>query len=410
MKERIGLWVAFAFVHGILSWLCLNAPGLPLGDVTLVYKPWMDGALTGGQVVGIDGPWVYPILAFVPMALAWFISHSMYGEAWLAMIAVLNAIAFSILIGRGQSRKRLAAAWWWLAFILLLGPIALARVDSVTVPIAVVAVLLLSRRPYLAGVLLAVATWMKIWPVAIIVSVVITSRRRKEIIIAGAITSLAVAACVIGLGGLPYLLSFITQQTGRGLQIEAPISTIYMWQAAMHQPGSFVFYDLGILTFQVTGNEVNTVIALSTPLLVLAIVGVVLLGALAVHRGGSLVRTLPPLMLALVLTLIAFNKVGSPQFMSWLVAPIVFGLVLRGSRWFVPAAIALGLAALTQLVYPYLYNLLLAASPPMVLVLTVRNIGFFVLLGWAIMELWRAHRPETDARDERSALSAGSLA
>ena len=41
----------------------------------------------------------------------------------------------------------------------------------------------------------------------------------------------------------------------------------YLWRAAARIPGSFVFYDRDILTFQVAGPEVDIVIAVMTPLL-----------------------------------------------------------------------------------------------------------------------------------------------
>ena len=56
------------------------------------------------------------------------------------------------------------------------------------------------------------------------------------------------------------------------------------------------------------------------------------------------------------------------------------------------AILALALAALTQLVYPYLYGRLLAADPFLVAVLTVRNIGYVVLLCWALHAVVTAGR------------------
>ena len=67
---------------------------------------------------------------------------------------------------------------------------------------------------------------------------------------------------------------------------------------------------------------------------------------------------------ALTAALIVFNKVGSPQFMTWLVAPIVLGLVLDRRRWRSVAVFALVVAALTQSVYPLTYDGLLLAAPP----------------------------------------------
>ena len=42
------------------------------------------------------------------------------------------------------------------------------------------------------------------------------------------------------------------------------------------------------------------------------------------------------------------------------------------------------IAGLTQAIYPYLYDWLLTVSPLILIVLTARNLLFFVLLGWAV--------------------------
>ena len=117
--------------------------------------------------------------------------------------------------------------------------------------------------------------------------------------------------------------------------------------------------------------------------------------------GAEFDRLFPPLLLALVVTLIAFNKVGSPQFMGWLAAPVIFGLLIRRAAWRAPALLVAVLAALTQLIYPYLYDWLLVAHPAMVLLLTLRNLLEFVLLGWAVREIWRARYPESVAGRRR---------
>ena len=64
------------------------------------------------------------------------------------------------------------------------------------------------------------------------------------------------------------------------------------------------------------------------------------LGAFKAWRGASFVRLFPPLALALVLAFIVFNKVGSPQYMTWIIAPArrrargrSAPLVASGARW-----------------------------------------------------------------------------
>ena len=392
MRVRGLLWAAFLLVHAGLAWLCLYAPGLPLGDVTLVYRPWSLQVAMGAPVVGIGADWVYPLLAHLPMQLALVAGDANYGVTWLVLVTVLDAVAFAILLGNGSSRRRLAAAAWWVGYIALLGPISLGRIDSVTVPLAVIAVLVVMRHPMAASLLLAVATWMKVWPAAVLVAIVVAVSTRWRVVFAGAMLSIAVVFAAFALGGLDHVFSFLTEQSGRGLQIEAPVSLLYVWQDALGVDGAFIYYDPEILTYQVTGGDVDVVIALMTPLLAVAVAAVVALGAVVVRAGAPVVRVLPTLSLAVILVLIAVNKVGSPQYLTWLIAPIVLGIAWRGRRYAIPAALALGLAALTHIVYPYLYGLLLSAWPPMVAILTVRNVGYLVLLGWCVAELLRARR------------------
>jgi hypothetical protein len=210
--------------------------------------------------------------------------------------------------------------------------------------------------------------------------------------VASAVTAAVVAvAATLSLshGSGIHVLSFVAEQAGRGIQIESPVAVPWLWQAALGVPGSVIYYDHQILTFQVAGAGTTTMSALMTPLLALAATAVLLLGLRAQRRGAGWLAVLPPLTLALTVTLIAFNKVGSPQFISWLAAPIILGLVLNGRAWRTPAGIALVLAVLTQLVYPYLYDWVLLANPLMVLVLSLRNLLEFVLLGWALRALYR---------------------
>lgn len=399
----------FLVVHVGLSWLCLNAPGLPLGDVTLVYRPWSLQLAAGSSVVGIDTDWVYPLLAHLPMQLALVAGDAAYGVTWLVLMTVLDAVAFAVLLGDGSSRRRLAAAWWWIAYIAVLGPISLGRIDSVTVPLAVTAVLIVMRRPAAASLLLAVATWMKVWPAAVIAAAVVTLSSRWRIVFWGAALSFVVLLTGLVLGGGGHVLSFLTEQSGRGLQIEAPVSLIWVWQAAAGVEGAFIYYDQAILTFQVAGAGVDVAIALMTPLLVIVFAGVVLVGVFAVRAGAPVIRVLPSLSLALVVVLIAVNKVGSPQYLTWLIAPVVLGIAWQGRRFTTPAVIALGLGALTHLVYPYLYGLLLAAWPPMVAILTLRNVGYLVLLWWCVAELLRARRDVQDGRHRSVSAEAGAL-
>jgi hypothetical protein len=389
VRHPLTLWIAFLLVHLVLGYLCLHADGLPLGDVTLVYKPWALQAETGMAIVGLDVPWVYPPLALVPIMLPLLVGAAQYAGGWLTMVLLADAAAFAVLTVR-RGHRAIAAAWWWLAFLLVLGPIAIARLDAISVAIVIVALLWLRSRPRAAAVLLAVATWIKVWPAAIIASVFVVSRDRWRMLLAVFASSLVVVVLGLTFGNGMNLFSFVTQQTGRGLQIEAPVSMPWMWAAALHAPDTSIYYDRVLLTFQVAGPNIDTAIALMTPLLGIAVMVVLLIGIRATYRGAPALSVLPALTLALTTALIAFNKVGSPQYIAWLAAPVILGIVCTGRRFRTPAVLVGVTAALTQLMYPYLYIWLLNANMSLVLVLTIRNAMLFVVLGWALWALWRS--------------------
>ena len=390
-SQPLALWIAFLVVHLVVGWLCLTGDGM--GDVHWVYEPWAQLAAQDGSIVGVQTDWVYPFAAIVPIMLPYLLGPENYSGAWLTMVLLLDAGAFAVLIG-GRDPRRLFAAWWWLGFLLLLGPVALARLDAVAVALCIVGLLWLNLHETAAVVTLTVATWIKVWPAALIAAAVIALRSRRHILLVGLLTSVVIVAVPLILGAGMRVLSFITAQTGRGLQIESPVSTLWMWRAAFHAPQTVVYYDRVILTFQVTGPGTEAASSLMNPLLGAAVIAVALIGIRAVRRGAPVTRILPELSLAFVCAFIAFNKVGSPQYVGWLVAPVIIGLVYQGRGFRTPAILVAVTAALTQVFYPYLYDSLIYAEPWAVGVLTIRNVLYFVLLGWAVSALWRGSHAE----------------
>jgi hypothetical protein len=401
LRHPIALWAGFALAHLWLGMLALYAPGQPLGDVTSVYKFWIvDYAFAGHGWVGIDTVWVYPILAIVPMIAAAAFGPDLYASTWLTLVMIADAVAFAAVLTIGRRHGVTHPGWWWLGFLVALGPVAVGRVDSITVPIAMLGMLVVLGRPALAGVLLTVAAWIKVWPAALVAAVVLAVRGRVRVIVGAAATTAVVLIAAIALGGAGNVFSFITQQTGRGLQIEAVIATPWMWDATLGAGHSRVYYDTSILTFQLQGDGVATAAGVATPLLALSAVVLLGLGFLAVRRGREPGEVLPPLALALTLAMILFNKVGSPQFVGWLAVPIVFGLLTHasgaGRSFRVPAVLGVVIAGLSQVFYPYFYTDLLATKLSMVIVLTARNLLYVALFAWAVVALSEVVRRPRD--------------
>jgi hypothetical protein len=365
----------------------------------------VEQALDGFRV-GVDGPWVYPILAFVPMLASMVLGPDLYGIGWMIMVTIADAAVFAYLVvparpGLPGTRLRLSAAWWWVAFLLLLGPVSVGRIDIFTVDLVIVGLLVMRNHPAFAGVLLAIATWVKVWPAALIVGAIVAVRRRLRVAVGAVITLVAVAVGVLAMGAGMNAFSFVGEQTGRGLQVEAPISTIWMW-LAFAGDRTQVYYNQDILTFQVTGPGANVAAAITTPLLVIAVAVILVLAFFVVRSGAASTVVLPPLSLAMVTALILFNKVGSPQFMVWLSAPIILGIVTQGRRFFWPAIMAFVMGGLTQIIYPIAYDWVLGLDPLMLTVLTVRNLLTASLFAISLVMLWQSRkhgrRMDSDAR------------
>jgi hypothetical protein len=366
-----------------------------MGDVTL-YLFWVERGVFDDQWVGLDTSWVYPLLALVPMLAAYVFGPDLYGTTWLTVVMIFNAVALLSIIGVQERARRAGIAWFWMLFLVLIGPIALGRIDAITVPVALVAVMLIAEHPRWGGALLAIGAWIKVWPAAVLLAALIVPRARGRVLVVAVVVSMLVGVAGIALGGASALLSPITEQTNRGLQVEAPVSTVWLWAAAAGEWAALVYYDQPILTWQVLGDGTPVAATAMTPLMALAVVVIVALGLTATRRGVDEVLLLPVVGLALVMALIIVNKVGSPQFATWIAVPVILGLAWQargGVSFRTPAVLALVVAALTQVIYPVLYGSLLALDPRMLVVLTTRNLLYVALLGWAVWRLavlcWR---------------------
>ena len=393
LTARTRLWLAFVVVHLVLCALNLWGPGLPLGDVTETYVAWARNAQLGLGRMGIDQAWVYPILAFVPMAMSLYVPFLSYGQAWLLIVSVLNAAGFWLLLGRGVlTRSRCAAAKWWLVFLILLGPIALGRIDAVTVPFAIAGLLWALGRPRLSSALLTVGAWIKVWPAAVLAGLFITSRRRWHVLWVAMTISALVSAASLAAGAGWNTFGFVAQQAGRGLQVESLGAIPFLWAIVLGSADHAVVYNRDILTFEVIGPGTGWVASLLTPLMLAAVVIVAGLGLLATWRGARTARVLPELALGLTMALIVTNKVGSPQYISWLAPVVIYGIVIARSRFGVPAGLALAIAAITQVIYPYLYPYLLDAAWWQVIFITIRAVLEIWVVVWVARSLWSAAR------------------
>jgi hypothetical protein len=367
--RAVAVWATFGLVHAVLIMENLFAPNGPLGDVQVTYPAWWIDALISGDYPGLTAPGVYPFLALVPIAIA-----TEGVGAWFVLVVIVDAVALAFV-----ARRSLTAAFVWLAFQLALGPIALGRIDAVTVALAVIAVTILERSPRVSGVLVAVATWVKVWPVAVGLAAM-RSARFASFATWSIGTAIALAVAGIVLGDSFSVFSFLSQQQGRGIQVEAVAATPWLWDAwAAGQ--SVVTYSADIHTFEIVGPGTSLVAQVLTVAQVVALLAV----AFALVANGRSATTASASfgysLLVLVSLLVTTNKVGSPQFVSWFAVPLVAMVLANASRATAVLVALIGsVAVLTHVIYPYAYFAFLELRTVPLMLVTVRNLTEIALL------------------------------
>jgi hypothetical protein len=405
------LVLGFLAVHVVflLALLPTILTGRVLGDLPL-YRTWAENGLVHQLWQGITVEWVYPVGALVPIVLAGLGGPLLYQLLWFLMTMSLNAIAVAALTDRGRNARGFRAAWLWLVISFILSPVALLRLEGLTAPLVITALVLLARRPVVAAALLSAATWIKVWPAAVMLAVVAVSRRRAVVAAIGAAVSVGVAVLVWGAGGIRYLTGFITMQSGRALQLEAPVTTPWVWLASVGRPDTIIYQNQAIATREVFGPGTVIAAEVMTPLMFLAVATVLVLLLVGLRRGADPSRLLLLGALSLVGAFIVFNKVGSPQYMLWLVPIVVVGATHAWAHWRAAAYLMLAISVLTTLIFPVFYVPLIDAAPFAVLLLTVRNLLVIVLFGWSVRGLAlmaRASRPLVRAGGRTVAVRLG---
>lgn len=404
---RALLW-GFVGLHGayavaMLPWMLT---GTVLGDLPL-YREWALGALDRDVWPGLDGPWVYPIGALAPVVLPAMLGPAGYLPLWLGMLTALNGLALWVLTDGGRRRSAIPAAWFWLATLFLLAPVSMLRLEGVTGPLVIIAFALLRRHPAVAGALLAVATWIKVWPAAVVAAALLGMRRRGPLLWSGLAVTAAVAGLAMLLGASDTLWSFLATQDDRALQVEAPIATPWVWAAVTGLGGTLIYENLDLETWEVVGPGARLAADLSTLALVAASAVIAVLVVAATLRARRLglshpddhLRRVVLASFAFVAALIVCNKVGSPQYVLWLAAVVVAGLAVEPRRWVRPAIALLVTAALTTLVFPVLYLPLVGMEPLPAVVLTGRNLLLVGFLVWSLMQLWAMAFPPAGSDD-----------
>lgn len=362
---------------------------MPMNDV-LLYGYWLQQMRLGEPLFGLTQDFVYPYPSLLPMWLAQVIG----GPAgilvgWTTLISLINALAVAVLTSWGSGgRKVMLAGFFWVTYLLLLGPAGIGRIDAIAAAISVFGLVALAReRIGLAVSIFTFGAWIKIWPFALAISAFVAKRRKQVAALAALCVVAAIAIFAVAAGANSSLLSFIFKQGGRGIQIESPIAMIWIWAAKLGAHETGIYYDKEIITNQVYGPLVEVFANLMTPIMFAALGITIWIGARALKNNAPRNQVFALMSLTSVLDLIVFNKVGSPQFMAWLAIPMIALMIFNVPRVMVPTISLLLIAALTNLVYPIFYIDLMGLGDLSVGLLTARNSLLIALLVYANIRL-----------------------
>jgi hypothetical protein len=276
--------------------------------------------------------------------------------------------------------RRLGLSRWRLTPVVLapvcLGPVFLNRYDPVPALLTALAlVALLRARERTAGALLGAGVAVKIFPLAV---VLLAARRVRERTASAAAFVIALALLVLPFfalapGGVGFSLK---TQLERHLQIESLGASILLVlsKLGLHHVGY-----VGRSSVDVGGSLAAAVGAVSTVLAVL----LVLLAIRAYVSGVDSDERLVTAFAACVVAVVAFGKVLSPQYLTWLV-PLVPLAAGRKGRF----AAVLFLVALSLTQFEYIVDKHgLEKQNWTVWVLLIRNVGLVATFAFLLGQL-----------------------
>ncbi|MFI0424260.1 glycosyltransferase 87 family protein [Spongiactinospora sp. 9N601] len=345
-------------------------------DVGGVYQNWYGVMRTTGSLPVDDPTWQYP-----PGAALLMIAPSLlpfgYLSGFMAILVVCDALV-TYTLARLPER---AGLWVWLAGVPLLGPVVYARYDLVVAALAVLGLVRLRRSSTGGGLLLGVATGLKLWPALALIGV---PRGR---VARNAVLGAAAGAAVTTLGVLAFLgrgADFLSAQRDRGVEVES------VWALAFHfarwagWPGE-VAPNYGSM------EMIGPFTAEAGRLSLVVTAGCLLWLVYWRRRARTWTDATPAdAALAAVLLFVVTSRVISPQYLVWLVGLAAVCAAARGTSQRPVVTLVLAATAVTMLEFPNLFVAVQESTVVGVAVLTLRNGLLVAAAVVSCVRLWRA--------------------
>jgi len=322
-----------------------------------------------------------------------------YLVGFVIFMLVLDAL-FTYILWRSSQRRHDTAIDFWLIFVPLIGPLSYLRFDMLPAVLAGGALLAARRKPWVTGALTGLGAAIKLWPALLIGAFMSYRGDRRPAGIGFVAVGFGLALISLIFGGWSRLISPLTWQSDRGLQIESIWATPLMVARAVN-PAPWVVNMSQYKAYELFGPGVDVWLSISSIATLLGLAVIILLIIRAFQHHGSTQVAISFVVLAIVAIMIITNKTLSPQYLLWLGGPMAALLAYRPHATSAEQrAIArttaqlLILALLTQLLYPlFYYGYIGTRGHAMIilstLVATVRNLALVVFTVEACWLAWR---------------------
>ncbi|MFF7449292.1 MULTISPECIES: glycosyltransferase 87 family protein [unclassified Streptomyces] len=379
-------WLA---TRALMLWLLAHGTSPLLGgggvgrEVWWVYQHWYD-VLARGAFPAHDTLWQYPPGAGPVLLSPGLLPGLTYFQAFVAL-ALASDAAITVALSRAGTRpgRSLRGAALWTGGLPLLLHVPLARYDVQATALAVIALLASQRSTRACGAFAALGALVKVWPALVLVGVP-RGRATRSAWTWATVTG-AVALTVLAVL-FAHPLAFLSQQGGRGVQIESFGGTALGLATHAGWPG-VVRYRYGAMEY--TGPYVSLVAGACLAATAAAL-ALLLLWRVRARRWSA--ATPYDAALAAVLLFTVTSRVISPQYMIWLLGLAAVCLTSRHTTQRPVAALILAATAVSAVVYPVLYGEVEAATWTGCALMVVRNGLLAAAATLSFRRLWRATR------------------
>jgi hypothetical protein len=335
-----------------------------------------------------------------------------YLIAFVVLMLALDAV-FSYALWRSSGRRHDSAIDFWLIFVLLIGPLSYLRFDMLPAVLAGGALLAARRRPWVTGALTGLGAAIKLWPALLIGAFLSYKSDRRPAGLTFVVVGFGLALISLIFGGWARLISPLTWQSERGLQIESIWATPLMLARAA-RPEHWIVDISQYQAYEIFGPGVDAWIMISNVATLFGLAMIILLTIRAFLHNGSTPVAIGFVVVATVAIMTITNKTLSPQYLLWLGGPMAALMLLRPQA--TPeeqpainrmAGQLLALALLTQLVYPLLYDSYLGRHAQRMIIIStvvtaIRNLALVV---FTVEACWLAWRMLAAPAKDRTALT-----